>query len=51
MIAVYRSKSNLDIIVKPTASKPYSKQLQDKTLSLVQGKRRKTKKEIASLIS
>jgi hypothetical protein len=50
-LAVYRSKSNLDIIVKPKASKPYSEQLQNKTLSLIHGNRRKTKKEIARLIS
>lgn len=50
-LAVYRTKSNLDILVKPSPSKPFSDKLQKKTIALVQGKRRKTKKGIASLIS
>ncbi|XDD53366.1 hypothetical protein AB3N62_12875 [Leptospira sp. WS4.C2] len=50
-LAVYRTKSNLDVLVKPSPSKPFSLKLQKKTIALVQGKRRKTKKEIASLIS
>jgi hypothetical protein len=50
-LAVYRTKSQLEILFKPTFSQPFSEQLQHKTLAMIQNSRRKTKKEIASLIS